>query len=399
MVEYRAVPEDDTEAFRGVLDYAFRAEAGPEPARSDEAEPPTPVGDRRGLYDGRTLVTTAVHHSFTVAIRDRWEEVAGLGAVATRPEHRRQGLVRRLLRKSLAEYRDRGQAFALLWPFKHAFYRRFGWGRLGTFGRYELAPAALAPVDDHPLAGGAFVPLDVDDIPALKALDDRVADRFDLTMRRTADWYRHRFFEGWDRDPYVYGWRRDGALRGYLRYDVAEDDGDAHLRVWELGAPADDATINLLRFLYRHDDQVDRLRVHAPTDERLFDLVEDPAAVDLEVRPGPMGRLVDVAAGLGGLPTPAGGGASVPISVTDPLVDWNDGGFTLRADAGAIAVEAAADVDPAATVSIDTLSRLALGSTTAEQAATAGGLAAAPADVARLDALFPPREGFLREFF
>jgi hypothetical protein len=77
MVEYRAVPDESVDAFRRVLDYAFRAEAGPAPEHDDDEE--TSLGDRRALYDGDDIVTTATHHSFDVAIRGRWLPVAGRG--------------------------------------------------------------------------------------------------------------------------------------------------------------------------------------------------------------------------------------------------------------------------------------------------------------------------------
>lgn len=396
MVEYRAVPEEDAEAFRRVLDYAFRAEAGPEPDHEEDVDW---VAERRALYDGEDLVTTAAHYSFTVAVRGRWLDAAGLSAVATLPEDRHRGLVRRLLRASLEEYRERGQALSLLWPFKHAFYRRFGWGRLGTYGEYEFEPGVLADLADHPLAGGRFEPLDADDYGALQALDDRFAAEHDLAMRRTEDWYRHRFFEGWQEDPFVYGWYRDDELRGYLRYDVEREDGDRQLRVWEFGAPDREAAVNLLRYLHRHEAQVDEIALHARVDELLFDLVDDPRAVDLEVRPGPMGRLVDVAAGLEALPAPAGVEAALTLAVEDPLADWNDGAFAVEARDGDVVVSTEDGDHLDATLPVETLSQLAFGTTTAERAAVAGGLEADEDVQSRLDDLFPPREVFLREFF
>lgn len=397
MVEYRPVADDEAEAFRDVLDYAFRPEAGPMPDRDVDDEP-TPIGDRRGLFEGDELLTTAVHLPFRVSIRGRWHETAGLSGVATRPEHRRRGLVRRLLGDSLAETRDDARPFSLLWPFKHAFYGRFGWGRLGTYGRYELEPAALAPVADHPLAGGRIEPLTVDDIPALRALDDAFAARYDRTIRRTEAWYRHRFFEGWTTDPYVYGWYREGDLRGYLRYQVTDDGDDRRLDVWELGAPDDESAVNLLGYLHGHEDHVARIRAFAPVDELWFDLVDDAGSVEVEVGPGPMGRLVDVAAGLEALPAPDGVEGAVTLAVSDPLADWNDRTFAVTARNGAIEVEPAGEA-PTADVSVGALSRLAFGTTTADRAAVAGGLEADAATRSFLDALFPPREGFLRVFF
>lgn len=396
MVEYRPVPEADEDAYRAVLDYAFRPEAGPAPDHDDD---PPAVAERRGLYDGDDLLTTGAHYAFEVAVRGRWLDVGGLSAVATRPEHRKRGLVRRLLAESLAEYRERGWPLSILWPFKHPFYRRFGWGRLGDLGRYTFEPAAFDHLADHSLSGGAFERLEPDDHDELRALDDRFAAAHDLAMRRTEAWYRHRFFASWRDDPFVYGWRRDGELRGYLRYVVGEDD-DRVLRVVEFGAPDHAATVNLLAFLARHADQMARVVVHRPADDLPFDLAADPDDVDAEHLPGAMGRLVDVAAGLEALPAPDGVEASLTLEVDDGLVDRNDDTFAVQAADGAFTVEAGEGDGPRARLPVETLSRFAFGTTTVERAALAGGLDA-PDEAARdrLSALFPPRELFLREFF
>ena len=258
MVEYRAVPEADEAAYRRVLDYAFRAEAGPEVDHDDD---PPWLGDRRALYDGETPVSTVVRLPLEVTVRGEYRRATGVSGVATLPEHRRQGLVRRLMRESLAESREDDIPFSLLWPFKHAFYRELGWGRVCDLGRYELAPADLAPLADHRLAGGDFRRLGVEDTEALQGVDARYAERADLAMRRTDGWYEHRFFEGWRGDPFVYGWRRDGELRGYVQYTVDEEAEDSVLQVTDFAAPDDRAAVNLLRFLYRHEGQVDQLRL------------------------------------------------------------------------------------------------------------------------------------------
>jgi predicted acetyltransferase len=397
MPDYRPVEADEVDAYRSVLDYAFRAEAGPDPER-DEDEP-EPLGARRGLFDGDSLLTTGAHHRFTVSVRDEWLQVAGLSAVATLPEHRRRGLVRQLVRESLAEYRDWERPVCLLWPFKHAFYRRLGWGRLNDLGRYEFEPDALSAVADHPAAGGEFRRLGPDDYPALQALDERFAERYDLAMRRTEAWYRNRYFRSRTGDPFVYGWFEDDELRGAIRYDVEEADDDSRLRVWEFGAPDDAATVNLLRFLHRHEDQADRIRGNAPVDDLLFDLVEDPASVELTVRPGPMGRIVDVVSAIEALPAPADVETTLALAVTDDLAGWNDDTFVLDASGGRFDVRRADADGTTAEVSIETLSRLALGTTTARRAAVAGALEADAAAVEQLERLFPPREAFLREFF
>ncbi|NIS30996.1 MAG: GNAT family N-acetyltransferase, partial [Actinobacteria bacterium] len=223
---------------------------------------------------------------------------------------------------------------SLLWPFKHAFYRRLGWGRLGHLGRYELEAGDLAGLADHPLAAGDFRRLGVEDIEALQAVEARFAERYDLAMRRTDEWYEHRFFEGWEQEPFVYGWERDGELAGYVQFTVKEEAEQSVLQVTDFGAPDERAAVNLLRFLHRHEGQVKQLRLFAPVDGLLFDLLDDPRSAELTVRPGPMVRVVDVAAGLEAIPAPDDADAAVTLEVADGLCEWNDGTFAVRAADG-----------------------------------------------------------------
>ncbi|MFB6361258.1 MAG: enhanced intracellular survival protein Eis, partial [Halobacteriales archaeon] len=399
MVEYRPVPEDDVDAYRQVQDYAFRAEAGPGPGSPDDASEPDRPGDRRALYEDGRIVTTAVHYPFTITVRGDWVPAVGLGGVATRPEHRHQGYVRAIVRESLAEYRERDWPVALLWPFDHPFYRQFGWGRLGSIGRYEFEPEALAPVTDHRLAGGRFERLRPEDYEDLQRLDERIAAAADLTMRRTEAWYRHRFFDARGDEPFVYGWYADDRLAGYLRYEVEKPEGERQLQVSDFGNPDAAATVNLLRFIHRHAAQAETVQLHARPSELLFELVEDPQAVDMEVLPGPMGRLVEVSSALAALPAPPESEAQLTVSIADDLAPWNDGPVTIAASDGRYDVQSGAAEAASAELPIETLSRLACGSLTAQRAADAGRLEADGEGVSLLADLFPPRETFLREFF
>lgn len=399
MVEYRPVPEEDLEAYRRVQDYAFRAEAGPDPGSPDEGPVADQPGERRALYEDGRPVTTAKHYPFTIALRGDWVPAVGLGGVATRPENRHQGHVRSVVRESLAEYRERDWPLALLWPFDHPFYRQFGWGRLGSIGRYEFDPEAVAAATDHRLAAGRFERLGPEDHAALQQLDEMMAASTDLTMRRTEAWYRHRFFDSASGEPYVYGWVADGRLAGYLRYEVNKSEGERELQVTDFGNPDAAATVNLLRFINRHAAQAESVQVHAQPSERLFELVDDPREIDMEVLPGPMGRLVEVTSALEALPAPADAEAGLTVSVTDDLAPWNDGPMTLTASDGRYEVQGDTTDTVSAELPIETLSRLACGSLAAQRAAEAGVLEADDEAISLLAALFPPREGFLREFF
>jgi predicted acetyltransferase len=420
MVEYRPVRDERIDEFRGVLQYAFSPSETPETYETVEDLPgPARVGARRGLFessgtdaggeDGDDLRCVCAHHWFTVGLRGEEHPLAGLSAVATPPEYRRQGLVERLLGESLREYRERGQHLSALWPFEYGFYRRYGWVRAGSYARYECPPDALSFAIELTDDSGAFRELAPDEYGELNRVLDAHNEGRALGMRRTKEWWQYRVFEGWDRDRYVYGWEQDGELRGYVVYLVEEDEGETELVARDLAFVDREAHLQLLCFLSYHDSQVERVVVHGlpERDPLLFDLAEDPRAIECELRPGPMVRVVDVPAALEALSYPPDAKGRLTIAVSDSLADWNDGTFAVEVADGAATCRqvggreaASGDDSPDVTIDVDTLSQLYVGHFPVERAVRAGELSAGTDAVRELlEAMFPPQDVFLREGF
>ena len=387
-MEYRPIPDDRNEEFRRLVSYAFSPESGP---GLDDEEKPHP-GERYGLFEDGTLLCVCRHYDLTAHVRGEDRRVAGLSAVASPPEHRRRGYVAELLRESLVDYRDRGIDFSLLWPFEHAFYRRYGWGTVNDYARYEAAPETFAPA-----AGpdrGQFRRVEADEWASLDAIHRAHGDRADLSLRRSEAWWRRRVFEHWCDDPYVYRWDDEGEPRAYLAYTV-DDDGETTLRVTDM-AHADHAALRqLLRFLSVHRSQIDCIAVRAPPDWPLFEMVDDPEEVECSLHAGPMFRLVDVARALERLDEFEG---TLTISVSDPLALWNDGTFSLSSG-GRTTCEPAEERAMVET-SIETLSQLYAGYRSLETLERVGNLRIHEEDARpTLEALFPARRTYLGEHF
>ena len=413
MIEYRPVPEAREEEFREMLSYAFNPEGGPRSFEPDE-EPPAPaqIGENRGLFDvaeagtrgddtpgtEAALLVACRHIHLAATLRGEPVEVVGITGVSSPPEHRRRGLVRRLMADSLAECRDRGIPLSALWPFKYSFYRRLGWAVSNTYATQEFPVDAIAFAREDRPEAGEFVRLEADDWARLSAVRAAHGAGYELTVDRTEEWWRKRVFSGWDTDPYVYGYERDGDLRGYLVYRISSGDDGRTLRAWDAAFVDHAARLALLGFIADHDSQVSRVFLYGPPDETLLDLVPEPDEVDLAVKAGPMVRLVDVAPALEAHPYPDADG-DVVLEVSDPLCDWNEGRFAVTVSGGEATV-AETDDDPDAVLDVGTLSQLSVGYRAVDDLATTGELSAAtPGAIDHLDRLFPPRNPFLREGF
>lgn len=393
-MEYRPIPNDRSEEFRRLVSYAFSPASGPELDEEDERPYP---GERYGLFEDDALLCVCRHYDLTARVRGEDRRVAGLSAVASPTEHRRRGYVAELLRESLADYRDRGIDLSMLWPFEHAFYRRYGWGTVNDYARYEAAPETLAPA-----AGpdrGRFRWVEADDWESLDAIHHAHGDRADLSLRRSETWWRRRVFERWDDDPYVYRWddgSEDGDPRAYLAYTV-DDDGETTLRVTDV-AYADHAALRqLLRFLSVHGSQIDRITLRAPPDLPLFEMVDAPEEIECTLHAGSMFRLVDIARALKRIETPDGFDETPTISVSDPLVPWNDGTFSIPGDGTA---REPTEGRPMVETSVETLSQLYAGYRSVETLERVGDLRIHDGTVRpALETLFPSRRVYLGEHF
>jgi predicted acetyltransferase len=396
MPEFRAVPEDDVDDFRALLQYAFWPENGPPDDEDDEIPDSSKLGRRYGLYDGDDPLAVCKHIDFSVAVRGDYHDMHGLSAVATPPEHRRQGYVGEMLHESLATSRDDGVYLSALWPFKRSFYAQFGWATSNRMVRHELPPETLSFARGE--TGGEFVPLDADHWERFDAVHDADAADLDLTVDRTEEWWRKRVFSGWRDDPYVYGWERDGDLRAYLTYRFEDGDDGRVLSLDDWACADHDAQLAVLEFLADHDSQVESVTFWTGEHGDVVDLLPGLDDADAELGLGPMVRLVDVPGALEALSYPAEVSADLVLSVTDPLADWNDDTYRVTVDAGGATVERV-DADPDAELGVGALSQLFVGYRTADDLATVGDVDADAATVDALGGLFPERKTLLREGF
>jgi predicted acetyltransferase len=102
-------------------------------------------------FDDREPIGTAGAYSFQLSVPGgETLPAAGVTLVSVLPTHRRRGVLTSLMRRQLADVRDRGEPLAVLWASEAAIYSRYGYGRASwqlsfTVKRGEGALAATAP--------------------------------------------------------------------------------------------------------------------------------------------------------------------------------------------------------------------------------------------------------------
>src|SRR5688500_3065832 len=89
-------------------------------------------------YDGDRIVGTAGIFSFDFTVPGGMLPAAGVTIVGVHPTHRRQGVLRRMMRLQLDAVHDRGEPLAILWASEGSIYQRFGYGMATSAARVNV---------------------------------------------------------------------------------------------------------------------------------------------------------------------------------------------------------------------------------------------------------------------
>jgi predicted acetyltransferase len=353
-------------------------------------------------FDGDKLVASFVTIPFTVRMNGTSMPFGGVSGVATNPQYRRRGLVRRLMTESTEIMRERGQAVAGLWASQAAIYQRYGYS-IGSYRRsYRIDAADIAFHDGDMGHGdvrwfdtGSALETDAafDTVRALYI--DYVADRTGYLHRSRALWGFGVFDPPAEDGPVnvAVSYSEGGDPNGYVVYTLRADRVDHRARAQELVvrdlAWLDlDAYRSLWAYLARHD-LVGRVTwADAPVDDPAEELLAEPRLLHTTDQEGSWFRVIDVEEALArrGYCGPAHGSIRV---VDDELAPWNVGTFAIETDGTTASVERLATTDDVdATVTVKALGSMFTGMRSIRRLRSWGLIDANDDAIDRLDGLF-----------
>jgi predicted acetyltransferase len=364
---------------------------------------------RVGELDGE-IVAALVLYPLHAYVRGEKLPVTGIGSVAVSPEHRRRGVGEALVRASLREMRQRGDALSMLYAFRGDFYRRFGWGLIETPIMLSVPPALLPASEESRRVRRLRLP----DRPLVQQLYDRYArERGHFALARRAEWWERRLW-GYEGEWIVYE-RRRGQIEGYLHVQVDAGDGPWKLvlTVNEFVALTPDAHRGLTGYLHGLRDQAVELVMSTPPDAPWAAELADAANLRGEMKLGvvrssghagygAMLRLVEVKSALESLPVASHARGELLLDVRDEMIPSNERAWRVHARDGRLSVRAetarqAASRDrlPRLTTSAEVLAILVAGAVSPVVAAERGMVEDLRGAAALLDPWFRTRPAFV----
>ncbi len=292
-------------------------------------------------FDGATPVGTAGAYSFQLTVPGSVSvPAAGVTWVSVLPSHRRRGVLSSMMRRQLADIRDRGEPLAVLWASESVIYSRYGYGRAMwhadlTLYRGEGTLARTAPADDG-LRMRLVEPAAA--IPELAKVYDAVLPSRPGFIARPESWWQRTVYDPPDRrngtSPlHCVLAEDDGGPRGYALYSAAsrwDSDTslpDSALHVREMVAADAAASAALSADLLSRDLTAEfRLRGR-PVDDPLLYQLADPRRARPRLKDALWARIIDVPGALARRRYSAP--ADVILQVRDDLLPANAGLWRL----------------------------------------------------------------------
>ena len=311
--------------------------------------------------DENTLMAHIINHQFISFLDGKQVRCGGIGAVSTLPEYRATGAVREIFKVLIPHAYGDGEVLSALYPFNHAFYRKFGYETVCWKNIYEFSPGVL---QGYRFSGRAILWKTGDPVAPWTELYNRFASRFNLAFswdeERTAEHLKGEYYK--DRKFCYLLYSDDQPVASLIFQDIRHDPA-AILEVQQLAWEGRAGFEAVLGFLARFSADYGTVRLFLPRDVELMSLIRSPHAYDIEktTRQDYMVRVVNAAKALEAIRKPAG--CRFIIRVSDHLVPENNGTWAVTEQS-----VIPADDPPDLAVSEQAFAQLAVGAVSLQEA-------------------------------
>lgn len=364
----RSLTTDDLDEYNSLLRYAFQVtEEDLQRAgwRDDEImQSKFPILERAdvlGCWNGDELVSQIAVYPLRMNIHSSIYDIGHVTSVSTYPEYSGHGLMKRLLRLSLARMREDRRSLALLYPFSIPLYRKFGWEIVSNKISYKVKDTQIHPGRIKDRAPGYVRRVEWDD-PEFMNLHARFALKtHGCIMRDSVAWDEYWRWDEEDTLVAIYYDIEDTAT-GYMVYSIKTD----IMHIKEMVYLNMEAQKGLWNYISAHYSMIDEVRGYTYRNELMAFMLED-GNISETIRPYMMARIVDVEMFFEDYRTDdAEADVCFAFEIEDSFAEWNNRTFNVLFHGGRAEVTGM-DADHRVRMTIGTMSTLLLGYMSATQ--------------------------------
>ena len=284
-----------------------------------------------GVIDQKLLQGALVINDFNMFWNGINVKMGGIGGVATFPEAREKHVVAKLIVEALKIMHDDHKVFSLLDPFSYSFYEKYGWEWGVTRKVLEIDICDLS----HFKSGNYSVkPINQKCIPQIKKVYEKQYCNYNGPNKRTNLRWEFLFKKNNQNDVYSYGVYEEESLCGYIFYKIQ----NKIMEIKDMGYTSLSVRKQLLRFIYVHRAQVDKVMMIVPQNDNTMLLLNNKKQ-NIKLKSSMMIRVVDVKKLLEIYPYKVNGNLDFSIRIDDEYAPWNNKVFSVSKPSSKVNVE------------------------------------------------------------
>ncbi len=254
--------------------------------------------------------------------------MGGIGGVASLPEEREKNYIRKLFEYSMKEMFDNGYVFSYLYPFSHAYYRKFGYELNMTNIRCSIPVQAFKHI--RQTGSMKLYTGDTGREDIVSVYDGYIRDKNLAVLRTDRLWKSFAEKDPYTDNVYLYIWYNSkNEARGYIQFH-AEKSGSskAEMVVSELIWLDPEALAGIFSFVSRLGAQMDKMIWKAPSFVNLLTFFNEPYELKQEILTYGMNRIVNAEKALELMALPDAPGETI-IGVEDAFFPTNTGCYEI----------------------------------------------------------------------
>lgn len=273
-----------------------------------------------------------VSYPFEVSVHGTVMKMAGIGDVATYPEKRGSGGIRRLFEAIFKELHDNGTELSYLAPFSESFYRKFGYENLFYQDEIRIPKSVIQQIKPEKTGSLKRVKWE-DEITqqTVKELYAKTLAKEHGSLIREDYWWEYNFIPEKNKKIAI-AYDDNHEAVGYIVYSLISY---TEFRIHELAYVTAPAFRQLLTFISSHSGSFEEFVSTNIKQPMLLTAFTDARPIQRKSNHYMMGRIVNFLPFIEKLPFHATTEeVSVVLEVKDTFCDWNQGLFELTIQNG-----------------------------------------------------------------
>ncbi len=314
-------------------------------------------------------------------IRSAPIRMSGVWAVATEPQHRRQGLIRALFAEAFPTMRERGMSFSVLDPFSVPFYEKFGYALAEARSTHVFQPEHLRLVKGQ----SGITVRELDDP---KEIANVLEVEKSMTRFGSRVFHFERSIKSLIKNSHFFIFERGSEPVGTVQFKFTSSGNHTELEIWSPKYTSPEVFQSIVELVGNYSVNMKQVTCSCDPEIPLRYYFDDIYGAKSYIGGSMMVRVVDFQKYCEAVKIPAAASDPIIIHLTDEQCSWNDGTYRLVPNGESLEIE---EVDSLADVKLNALqlSKIVSGLTPATMLRGIGEINCA-ADVAtRIESIFP----------